>query len=108
MVIDPNIAVIVGSEAFADWRLSLFAKTGNELDMVMGYAGYAVAVSFFIKAIRAKGLGWSNSQWDGWSNIASGAVAVFLLKEKPSQKELAGMALISMGLLLLGNDGTKA
>jgi len=107
MVIDPNILAIVGTEAFADWRLGVYAKTGNQADMLLGYGGYAIAVSFFIKAIRAKGLGWSNSQWDGWSNLASGAVAIFLLKEKPSQKELTGMALISMGLLLLGSEGTK-
>jgi multidrug transporter EmrE-like cation transporter len=102
-----EIAGIVITEAFADWRLGTYAKTGNPVDMYIGYAGYAFAVSLFIKAIQKKGLGWSNSQWDGWSNLASGAVAIFLLKEKPSQKELMGMALISTGLFLLGGEGTN-
>jgi len=107
MIIDPNIAAIVATEAFGDWRLGLYAKDNHMLDVLLGYASYFVAVSFFIQSIRTKGLAWSNSQWDAWSNLASGAIAVFLLGEKPSWKELLGMLLIFLGLFFLGSNGTK-
>jgi drug/metabolite transporter (DMT)-like permease len=107
MIIDPNIAVIVGTEAFGDWRLGMYAKDNGLLDMFLGYASYFVAVTYFIQSIKAKGLAWSNSEWDAWSNLASGAVAIFLLGEKPSWKELAGMAFVFLGLFLLGTKGTK-
>ena len=106
MIIDPNIALVVGTEAFGDWRLGLYTKNNTLTDMLLGYASYFVAVTYFIKAIRTKGLAWSNSQWDAWSNLASGAVAIFLLGEKPSWKQLLGIALISVGLFFLGSNGT--
>ena len=106
MILDPNIAVIVGTEAFGDWRLGLYTKNNTLTDMLLGYASYFVAVTYFINSIRTKGLAWSNSQWDAWSNLASGAVAIFLLGEKPSWNQLAGMALIFLGLFLLGTKGT--
>jgi multidrug transporter EmrE-like cation transporter len=102
-----DIAWIVASEALGDWRLAEYAKSSKPVDMAIGYGAYALALNFFIKAIRKKGLGWSNSQWDGWSNLASGAVAIFLMKEQPSRKELLGMALISSGLFLLSDGATN-
>jgi len=107
MIIDPNIAIIVATEAFGDWRLGLYTKYNHLVDMFLGYASYFIAVSFFIPSIRAKGLAWSNSQWDAWSNLASGLVAIFLLQEKPSWEELLGMVFIFIGLFFLGTKGTK-
>jgi multidrug transporter EmrE-like cation transporter len=104
---DGNILAIVASEAVADWRFAEYVKTEKPLDWVVGYAGYGLALHFFIKSIKKKGLGWSNAEWDGWSNLATGAVSLFIMKERPSEKELLGMALISSGLFLLHEGSTK-
>lgn len=58
----------------------------------------------FQKTIELKGLSWANSSWDGWSNIATNLVAIFILGEKPTWKQIFGMFLISAGLLFLGTE----
>lgn len=101
------ILPIVGIEAFGDYHLAKYATNSSLTSLGLGYASYAALLVFFIGSIRKMGLAWSNSAWDGWSNITTGLVAIFVLKEKPSTNELMGMALISAGLLLLGSNGTK-
>ena len=62
----------------------------------------------FVGAIRDKGLAWSNTAWDGWSTLATGAVAIIFLNERPTLKDCIGIALTSIGLIILGFKGTKA
>jgi multidrug transporter EmrE-like cation transporter len=102
------IAGIVTIEAFGDYLLALYAKESAWWQLGLGYGSYAILLSMFIKAIKEKGLAWANSAWDGWSNLATGLVALILLKERPTLKELLGMGLISAGLFLLGTRGTAA
>jgi multidrug transporter EmrE-like cation transporter len=97
---------IVSIEAFGDYQLARYADQAKWWQLGLGYGSYAILLSLFIKAIQEKGLGWANAAWDGWSNLATGAVAIFILKEKPTLRELAGMMLVSAGILLLGNRGT--
>lgn len=101
------IAGIVGIEAVGDYHLAKFATNNSGNSLFIGYGAYAITLVLFIHSIRTMGLAWSNSAWDGWSNIATNLVAVYGLKEAPSHTEYAGMALISLGLLLLGAKGTK-
>ena len=103
------VAGIVTIEAFGDYMLALYAKAAEPVwwTLGLGYASYAILLSMFIKAIRDKGLAWANSAWDGWSNLATGLVAIMVLKEKPTGKEFLGMLLISAGLFLLGTRGTN-
>jgi multidrug transporter EmrE-like cation transporter len=72
---------------------------------ILGYVCYIGVLELFQKSIAIKGLAWTNSAWDGWSNIATGAVALFIFKEKPRLKEFLGMILISVGIFFLGTDG---
>lgn len=102
------IAGIVTIEALGDYQLALYAKDPKWYYLGLGYGAYAILLSLFISSIKRMGLAWSNSAWDGWSNIATGLVAIFILKEKPSPKEFIGMILISAGLFLLGTKGTAA
>jgi multidrug transporter EmrE-like cation transporter len=95
-------------EAVGDYHLAQYAISKSIHGLIVGYAAYAGVLALFIQSIRKMGLAWSNSAWDGWSNIATGLVAIFVLKETPSSNELLGMALISAGLLLLGLKGTRA
>jgi len=102
------IGAIVTIEALGDYHLALYATKGILSSLAIGYFSYGVTLLFFIQSIRTMGLAWSNSAWDGWSNIATNLVAVFALGEKASTTEYLGMGLISLGLILLGNKGTKA
>ncbi len=100
------IILIVIIEAFGDYMLSLYAIKGQLLSLVTGYGMYAIILFLFVESIRKMGLAWSNTSWDGWSNIATGLVAIFVLGEKPSMKEILGIFFVSAGLVLLGNKGT--
>ena len=102
------IGAIVTIEALGDYHLALYATKGIIGSLVIGYLAYGTALVFFVNSIRNMGLAWSNSAWDGLSNIATNLVAVFALGEKPTTTEYFGMGLISLGLVLLGNRGTKA
>jgi len=101
------IIPIVLIEAFGDYNLAEYAINSNLTNLVFGYVSYIGILGIFIQSIRKMGLAWTNSAWDGWSNITTGLVALLVFKEKPSHKELFGMVLISAGLVLLGLDGTK-
>ena len=100
------IASIVSIEALGDYHLAKFARNNSGNSLFIGYGAYAITLILFVHSIRTMGLAWSNSAWDGWSNIATNLVAVYGLKETPSHTEYLGMAFISIGLFLLGTKGT--
>jgi multidrug transporter EmrE-like cation transporter len=102
------IAGIVTIEAAGDYQLARYAKEGEWWQLGFGYGAYAILLALFIKAIKEKGLAWANTAWDGWSTLATGLVAIFALGERPTGRELAGIALTIAGLFLLGARGTKA
>jgi len=101
------IAGIVLIEALGDYYLAEFAINGLASGVVIGYLSYAIVLVLFVSSIRTMGLAWSNSAWDGSSNIATNLVAVYGLGEKPSTTQYIGMGLISFGILLLGNKSTR-
>ena len=99
---------IVTLGAYGDYELARYAKDSSLwASLGAGYASYAVILAMYIQSIKAKGLAWSNSAWDGWSDIATNLVAFVFLGEKATYKELLGMGFITAGLFLLGNRGTK-
>ena len=98
---------IVTLGAFGDYELARYAKDSKWFDLGAGYASYAIILSMYIQSIKTKGLAWSNSAWDGWSDIATNLVAFMFLGEKATYTEILGMVLIAAGLFLLGNRGTK-
>jgi multidrug transporter EmrE-like cation transporter len=102
------IGAIVIIEALGDYHLALYATKGLMASLAIGYMAYGTVLVFFIQSIRTMGLAWSNSAWDGLSNIATNLVAIGALGEKATTTEYLGMGLISTGLILLGNKGTKA
>ena len=101
------ILPIVSIEALGDWGFTKFVQEDRKhpLYRILGYVCYIGVLELFQKSIEIKGLAWTNSAWDGWSNLATGAVALFIFKEKPSLKEFLGIILISVGLFFLGTDG---
>lgn len=101
------IFAIVTVGAVGDYFLARYATQGALWQLGIGYAAYGGLLAFFIQSIRTMGLAWSNASWDGWSNLATGLVAVVALGERPSQTEWLGMGLIAAGIFLLGTNGTK-
>lgn len=106
---DARIAQIVLSETFGDLSFAQYVQDGrqNKALKVIGYGAYASVLEAFQDSIEAKGLLWSNSQWDSWSNLATGAIAIIVMGEKPTQYEMLGYLLISCGIFLIGNNGSK-
>ena len=100
------IIPIVGIEAYGDYMLSLYATKGDVQNFVVGSTSDFVLLILFVKAIKDKGLAWSNTAWDGWSTLATSTVAVFALGERPTFIQMVGIAFTVFGLVLLGLDGT--
>lgn len=102
------ILPIVLIEAFGDYNLAKYTRTNSNTELGLGFASYGAVLLIFIESIRKMGLAWTNTAWDGWSNLATGFVAVFILKERPSTMQIGGMIIVFIGLAMLGLDGTKA
>ena len=102
------ILPITGIEAFGDFQLSKYVDTNDFSHLALGYGSYAIIVWLFVKSIKSKGLAWSNAMWDGTSNLATGLVAIYILGESPTQEQLIGMALVSVGIFLIGDKSTRA
>lgn len=102
------IAPIVTIEALGDWSFTKYVQGHRKEPMykLIGYFFYIALLELFQKAIEFKGLGWANSAWDGWSNLVTGLMAIFIIGERPCMRELFGMMLISVGLFFLGTTGT--
>jgi len=104
------IVPIVGIEALGDWAFTKYLQEKKEhiFYKLLGYISYIGVLEMFQKAIEIKGLAWTNSAWDGWSNLTTGAVALFIFKEKPNMKQLIGILLVSLGLFFLGAKGIQS
>ena len=100
------IIPIVSIEALGDWSFTKFVegRRTHVFQKLLGYMSYIGVLEMFQKTIELKGLSWANSAWDGWSNLATNLVAILFLGERPTQKELFGMFLISAGLFFLGTE----
>jgi len=103
------IVPIVAIEAYGDYNLANYATKGSDIkDFIIGCLSYLAVIVLFVNSIRDKGLAWSNTAWDGWSTLATGAVAVTFLNERPTLQDYIGIGLTSLGLIILGFKGTKA
>ena len=100
---------IVTIEAFGDWAFAKYVKEKRQRPVfkAIGYMSYIALLEMFQRAIQLNVLAWANAAWDGWSNLATGLVAIFVMHEKPSINEWIGLALISIGLFFLGFKGTN-
>ncbi len=103
------ILPIVTIEAFGDWAFAKYVKEKRQQPILklLGYTSYIALLELFQRAIQLNGLAWTNAAWDGWSNIATGAVAIFIMKETPSIREWIGLVLVTIGLFFLGFKGTN-
>ena len=99
------IIPIVGIEAIGDYNLGLYASNNKTENFINGLLSYIIILCLFVLSIRNYGLAWSNTAWDGWSTLATSAVAITLLNERPTTREIIGIFLTSIGLIFLGFKG---
>lgn len=104
------IIPIVSIEALGDWSFTKYLqeKKQNLFYKLLGYVSYIGVLEMFQKAIEVKGLAWTNSAWDGWSNLTTGAVALFIFKERPNFQQFIGIILVSLGIFFLGTKGIQS
>lgn len=87
-------------EAVGDLHLKYYAQQGGVHNALIGTACYAGLEVILTKALQTNDLSITNGYWDGISNIVNTAVGMSA-GEKPSSKQVVGLGLISIGLLLL-------
>jgi multidrug transporter EmrE-like cation transporter len=89
------------TELIGDTSLRQYAKTGQSMFLVLGTAMYLGLVYILQWAFRTEKLAIVNGYWDAYSNILTTIVAVFVLGEKITNIQLAGLFLIGGGIYLL-------
>ncbi len=77
------------------------AKVQNPL---LAYGGYNALAWKLSDALKDNSLILTNSYWDAISNLMTVGLGM-ALGERPSGKQMAGIVLISAGIVLLGKEG---
>jgi multidrug transporter EmrE-like cation transporter len=101
---DSTVIGITLIELFADINLLNYAQQEDRLGLLLGFGTYSTALPLMLtKSLKKNGLGWTNSAWDGWSNLLTTGYSAIILKEKLSQQQWLGSILIASGIFLLGD-----
>jgi multidrug transporter EmrE-like cation transporter len=67
---------------------------------ILAYGGYLLLARELLVFLRRNSLTMVNSNWDGISNLIT-MIMGFLMGERFTQKQYAGLAMISLGLFLI-------
>ena len=94
-------------ELVGDAGLREFAVHDDPIGLALGLGGYGVLITHWVALLRKRGLGWSNSAWDGMSSLITFIYSKFVLGEANSTRETIGALLIITGLFFLG-DGDNS
>lgn len=89
--------VLTATEVFAD----VCAKTGSNLGSFLGYNALAYELPIIL-AEKGNGLALTNAYWNSMTNITHTFIGVYFFHEQLSNKQLAGIGLVTVGILLLG------
>lgn len=89
------------TELIGDTSLRHYAKTDNPMFLGLGTLAYLGLVYILQSAFRTESLAIVNGYWDAYSNLLTTSVAVFILGEKVTSLQLAGLFLIGGGIYLL-------
>ncbi len=96
-----SIAEIVGDFGFKD-----YARTGGQISLVQGVAGYVGIVYYLIKSLQQGNVLWVNSLWDGVSAVLETAAAYIFLGERLNcWTQYVGIIFIILGMILLHQGG---
>lgn len=87
-------------EGVGDLHLKYFAQGGGTTNFLIGTASYVALEVILIEALKTNDLAITNGYWDGLSNILNTGIGIYA-GENLTNKQIAGLVLISGGLLLL-------
>lgn len=96
------IVLISIVEFFGDSNFKLFSRNKDSKNLTLGFLFYFIMILFLIKAFGEANLIYVNTVWDAISTLISAGLAIVLLGEIPSRKELVGMGLIISGIIFMG------
>jgi multidrug transporter EmrE-like cation transporter len=87
-------------EGVGDLHLKYYAKDGGIFNLFVGTLSYAALEVIMIEALKTNDMSITNGYWDGLSTILNTGIGIYA-GENLTPKKMAGLVLISGGLLLL-------
>lgn len=94
-------ATLTVVELVGDVSLREYAKGDNPAFLGVGVASYLGLTYVLQDALRTEKLAIVNGYWDAYSNLLTTGVAIGLLGEQVSGKQMVGLLMIGVGLLLV-------
>lgn len=94
---------LVGVELISDVALKYAANGFGGLFLALGLAGYAL-VGYLVYATQGTGRLWgiSNTSWNALNTLATAVVFAIVFNETYSTSQWVGIALVTLGLIILG------
>ncbi len=89
-------------EAIGDFSLKHYAIGGAWGFLTLGMAVYVGLAGILVWLFRHMGLAIVNSYWDATSNIMTMVLGGIVFKESYTFQQWIGMAVVSLGLILIG------
>lgn len=93
-------AYLTAIEAIGDLHFKHYARNGGTANLIIGVSAYAGLQAVLIKAFQTNDLAITNGYWDGFSTLLNTGIGLSI-GEELTPKKLAGLALLSAGMLLL-------
>lgn len=89
--------LLTATEVLAD----VSAKDGNTFGAVLGYNALALELQKVLNA-DGNGLALTNAYWNAMTNLTHAVIGVSFYGETLSQAQIAGILLVTAGIVLLG------
>ncbi len=97
------LLIIIATETGAQFFLQKMTKTNENVYLIVGVLLYAaVGAIYSIILNRGKKLAIANSFWNAGSEITVALLGFFVFGQKLSKEQMVGIALILIGVNLLG------
>jgi multidrug transporter EmrE-like cation transporter len=76
------------------------ARAGNM--PLVTYAAYLLLAYQLQRVFKYNGMGLTNAYWNAYTNITHTVIGMVIFREKLSSQQLVGIALVTLGIVLLG------
>ncbi len=90
-------------EAVGDFSIKKYVQGSGYGFLGVGIGVYLSLVGLLVWLFKTLGLAITNSYWDATSNIISMFVGACMLGETYTLKQWLGMAIVGLGMFLIGN-----
>jgi multidrug transporter EmrE-like cation transporter len=101
-----NVVFVSLFEIIGDFQLKFFARGGKLANLFGGLAGYSGVIYFLVAALKQGNVLFTNAMWDGMSGLLESLAAYIFLGERLNHwSQYVGLAMITMGLMVLKKGG---